>query len=260
MKQILTKSLRTTTRAIMAFMLIGGSMALTVQAQTADEIISKYIANTGGLDAWKNLKGIRMKAKVDAQGMTIPLEIVQMSDGRSLTKFELQGKEMIQDAFDGETSWGMNFMTMKAEKSDAEQTENVKRQSKDFPMALIDYKEKGYVVELLGKETAEGVSCFKLKVTKKPLLHDGKEEANIEFYYFDAENFIPIMTESEITSGEMKGQISQTVMSDYQEVNGLYFPYSITSRIKDGQGQTLVITGIELNPAVDDAMFKFPAN
>ena len=52
--------------------------------------------------------------------------------------------------------------------------------------------------------------------------------------------------------------ISETKMSDYQEVDGLYFPFSITQGVKDGAGQPITIDKIELNPTVDDAVFEFP--
>lgn len=229
-------------------------------AQNVDEIIDKYVTTIGGKDKWSKLTGMRMKATVQVQGMTLPLDIINLADGRSYTSFELQGKTIAQDVYDGTVLWGMNFMTMKPEKMDAEATENRKRDAKDFPSDIMDYKAKGYTAELVGKETAEGVTCFKIKLTKKTQLVDGKEEDNILYYYIDVDNFIPIMTESTIKSGEAKGQIAQTIFSDYQEVGGVYFPFSITSRLKDGAGQTITFTSIELNPKVDDSLFKFPEN
>jgi len=52
--------------------------------------------------------------------------------------------------------------------------------------------------------------------------------------------------------------ISETKMSDYQEVEGLYFPFSISQGVKDGQSQPITLDKIELNPQVDDSEFKFP--
>lgn len=242
--------------ATFVLFLIGTQIVST--AQTAEEIVKTYIENIGGEEALRNIKNVKMTAKVDAQGMTLPLEMINTSEGKMIVSFEFQGKKMIQQAFDGETSWGVNFMTQKAEKADAEQTENIKREAGDFPEAFLDYEKKGYQIELIGKETMEGVECFKVKFTKKPLLADGEEVENVTYYYFDTENYIPILTESEIKSGQMKGAISQTVFSDYQEVEGVYFAFSINSRLKDGQGQPVTIEKIEINVDIDDSMFKFP--
>ncbi|MET1259328.1 outer membrane lipoprotein-sorting protein [Flagellimonas sp. DF-77] len=234
------------------------AFALPLQAQTADEIISNYFENIGGLDNFKALDGLKMTAKVNQGGMEIPIEIYQMKDGRQMTKITFQGKVIKQGVFDGETLWSHNFMTMKAEKSDAEQTANFKLNINDFPDSFADYQAKGYTVELLGKETIDGAETFKVKLVKEPIMVDGNQEDDISFYFFDTENFVPIAVQSEIKSGQAKGMISETTMSDYQEVEGLYFPFSMTQGIKDGQGQPITIDSIELNPSIDAAEFAFP--
>lgn len=232
-------------------------LAYTAQAQTADEIIAKYFENTGGIDKWKALQGIKISAKVNQQGMEIPLTIYQLKDGRQMTVVNFQGKEIKQGVYDGTTLWGTNFMTMKAEKSDAETTENFKVEIGEFPDPFLTYKERGLTVELLGKETIDGSETFKIKLTKKPIKVDGQPTDNISFYYFDAESFVPLMSETEIKSGQMKGKISQTKFSDYQEVNGIMMPFSMAQGVKDLGSQTLTITGYELNPKVDDSAFKY---
>lgn len=231
----------------------------TMNAQTADEIINTYFENIGGKEKLKAIKGLKTYMKLNMQGMEIPIESVQLADGRQLSTANFQGKEIKQGVFDGETLWSHNVMTMKAEKSDKEATDNFKLNSNDFPDPFIDYKAKGYTVELLGKEEIEGTEAFKIKLTKEPITVDGKKEANITFYFFDTENFIPIATQSLVNSGPMKGQTSQMLFSDYQEVDGLYFPFSMTMGLK-GQpgGQTMVISKIELNPTIEDTEFKFP--
>lgn len=230
-----------------------------IQAQTADEIIANYFENIGGLEKLKSVESIKMTAKVNQGGMEIPIEMVQHSDGRQATVINFQGKEMKQGVFDGETLWSHNFMTMKAEKSDAESTANFKLNANDFPDSFVDYKEKGYTVELLGKETVDGAETFKIKLVKEPVTIDGKEEEDISFYFFDTENFVPIAVQAEIKSGQGKGMISHTTMSDYQEVEGMYFPFSMTQGVK-GQpgGQPITIESIVVNPTIDDSIFAFP--
>lgn len=233
--------------------------SLGVQAQTADEILETYFENIGGLETLKQVKGIKMSAKLNQQGMEIPLEIFQFADGKQMTIINFQGKEIKQGVFDGETLWGHNMMTMKAEKSDAETTENMKLNMNDFPDAFIDYKSKGYTLELLGKETIDGAETFKLKLTKEPVTVDGNKEDDVSFYFFDTENFVPIAIQQEIKSGQGKGMISEITMSDYQEVEGIYFPFSMTQGVKGQPGAPITITAIELNPEVDASVFAFPA-
>ncbi len=230
------------------------------QAQTADEIIAKYFENTGGKEKWASLQGIKMMAKLNVQGMELPLSIIELKDGRQFSVATFQGMQFYQEVFDGTSLWGTNQMTMKAEKSDAETTENFKVNAVDFPSPFLDYQKKGFKVELLGKETVEGSETFKIKLTKKPIKVDGKETESVEFYYFDVADFVPILVESEVKSGPAKGMISQAKMSDYQEVNGLMFPFSMTAGAK-GQpgGQTITFTAIELDPKVEDATFAFPS-
>lgn len=233
--------------------------SLSVQAQTADEILENYFENIGGLDNLKQIKGVKMSAKLNQQGMEIPIDIFQFSDGKQMTVINFQGKEIKQGVFDGETLWGHNMMTMKAEKSDAETTENMKLNINDFPNAFIDYKSKGYTVELLGKETMDGAETFKIKLVKEPVTVDGNKEDDVVFYYFDTENFVPIAMQQEIKSGQGKGMISEITMSDYDEVDGIYFPFSMTQGVKGQPGAPITISSIELNPEVDASLFAFPA-
>ena len=222
-------------------------------AQTADEILSNYFENTGGETAWNALQGTKMIGSINAQGMEIPIELYNTKDGKQLVKINLQGQEMTMMSFDGETMWTTNQMTMLPEKSDTETTENMKINNQDFPSPFLNYKEKGYTVEYLGKETKEGTETFKLKLTQKPVMVDGKEEPTVSFYYFETENYVPIVVESTINSGPAKGQMSINGFSDYQEVGGLYFPFSISQ-----DGQPIVMKEIVLNPDVDKAFFAFP--
>ena len=54
---------------------------MPIVAQTADEIINTYFENTGGVENWAALNGIKMNASVN-QGVDIPVEIYQLKDGR----------------------------------------------------------------------------------------------------------------------------------------------------------------------------------
>jgi hypothetical protein len=233
-------------------------VCIFTNAQTADEIITNYFENTGGIEAWSNITGVQMNASVNAPIGEIPLTIYNDKDGSSFVKMTLQGNEIMQIAFDGETAWGMNMMSMQAEKQEAETVENLKRAIKEFPNPLFNYKENGFTAELLENETIEGTDCFKVKLTKDPMLVEGEEIENISYYYFDSENFVPILIEAEIKQGQAKGMISQTFLSDYQEVEGIYFPFSMIQGAKGYPGQAITIKSININPEIDKTILAYP--
>ncbi|MEL0261758.1 MAG: outer membrane lipoprotein-sorting protein [Flavobacteriaceae bacterium] len=227
-------------------------------AQDLDEILDNYFENTGGRAQWEALEGIKMTAKINQMGMEIPLEIIQLKSGKQMTVINFQGQQIKQGVFDGQVLWSINMMTQKAEKSDQETTDNIKREMGDFPDPFLNYQAKGYTAELLGTEEIDGAECYKIKLTKKPLIVDGQEVDNVSFYYFEMDNFVPIAVQSEIKAGPAKGQMSEVKMSDYQEVSGYYFPFSMIQGLKGQEGQAITFDQIEVNPQVDEAEFVFP--
>ena len=226
--------------------------------ESVDAILDTYVENIGGKEAFRALKGQKMTAEVAAQGMSIPVEVYVMADGKMITLLELMGMSIAQDAYDGTDAWETNFMTQKAERKTAETAENMKRAIGEYPTPLLDYAEKGFKAELMESAIVEGVDCFKIKLTKKPILVDGKDVENVEYYYFDKESFIPVQVEAEMHSGPMKGEIGLTLYSDYQEVDGLYFPFSMVMKTADSEGQAIEFDTIELNPTVEEGFFTFP--
>lgn len=220
-----------------------------MSAQTADEIIANYIENTGGEEAWKDLKATKMIASVNQGGMEIPVTVYNTKDGKMAVVVNFQGQEITQIAYDGTTLWSTNFMTMKPEKSDAEKTQNMALNKNDFPSALMNADENGYEVELVGTETKEGTETFKIKVVQEPVMANGKEVPSIYYYYFEKENFVPIVVENTQSSG----QLVTVGMSDYQEVDGLYFPFALNQG-----GQPIQVKEVILNPEIDESLFAFP--
>ena len=230
----------------------------TINAQTVDEIIDNYFENTGGVENWEKIEGVKMNAKVNQGGMEIPIEIVQLKSGKMMTTINLQGQSLKQGVFDGEVLWSTNFMTQKAEKSDEESTNMVKNEMNQFPDPFLNYKEKGFTVELVGTETVDGSETFKIKLTTTPNIIEGKEVPSISYYFFDSENFVPIQVQKEIQVGPGKGMVSEIKMSDYQEAGGIYMPFSMTQGIKGQPGAPINMDKIEINPTVDDSEFTFP--
>ncbi len=241
-----------------ALLLVLISSTTFIQAQDPAEIISTYHEVTGGVDAWKAIEGLKYTGKLNQGGMEIPIEMGQSKSGETYMKFAFQGLEMYQNVYDGENLWSTNQMTMKPEKSSAEDLSNYQLNINDFPDALMDYKEKGYTAELVGTESFDGTECYKIKLVTEPAMVNGEEKESIAYYFFDTESSILLGQENEILSGQMAGAVQQVKFSDYDEVDGLYFPFTMSMGMKDGASFPINIETIELNPTLDKAMIAFP--
>ena len=136
-----------------SFMIIGHC----IFAQTADEIINKYFESTGGRDAWSKITSKKSAVLVKTQGMELPAVMLSKPMKQKI-EITFQGLSIVQPAFDGETGWQTNFMTMKAEKMEAEDNAITKSEVGDFPDPFLKYKEKGYNVELQGFLTKKTLS------------------------------------------------------------------------------------------------------
>ena len=136
---------------------------------------------------------------------------------------------------------------------------NFKNELQEFPDVFVTYKDLGYTAEFDGTDDFEGTEVYKVKITKTPYLIDGEENPNIDYYLFDMDNYVLLAVWSEMLEGPGKGAVIQQSFSDYQEVEGVYYPFSLTFGAK-GQpgGQTFVVQSMEINPELDDSDFKFP--
>lgn len=246
---------------VLKIIILGIALCLTstVKAQNAEEIITNYIENIGGQEAWSKISSMTVNGIGRQGGVDYPFVATFMKDGRTHIDVNIQGASFIVEAFDGETSWAMNFQTQQAEASDTETSINYKNDSKDnVPNAFFNYKAKGYSAELLGTEAFEGTECYKIKLTKTPVLVDGKEEENIDIYYFDTENNVPIAMETIVKSGQAKGATAQSLFSDYQEVDGLYVAFSQIDKFNGQVGLTMTYKSVAFNAKVEDSIFNIP--
>jgi outer membrane lipoprotein-sorting protein len=220
-------------------------------AQTVDEIIAKSFEARGGLAKLKAVQSVRMTGKMTmGPGLEAPVTIEMKRPRNARMEFTIQGSTGVQ-AFDGKQAWGINPMgSRQPEPIPAEMAKDIDEQA-DIDGPLVDYKAKGNTVELVGKEKVEGSDAYKIKLTRK--------DGDVEYWYFDAETYIPVKVEAKRTvrGSEIEGE---TTLGDYKEAGGFLWPYSFQSGAKGRpEKQTLVIDKIEINPAIDDAQFKMPA-
>lgn len=222
---------------------------LTVSAQSVDDIINNYFENTGGKDAWKSLESMKMTGTSSMQGMEFPITIYSKRPNYEKLEVQVQGMQIVE-SYDGTTAWSINPFMGNATATKADEEVNKEAAKKTFEDELLNYADKGHKVERLDDAEIEGTQTYQLKLTKK----SGDEQ----IYFFDQENFVPIMIKSFANAGPMKGAAIETYLSDYTEVENLMIPHSIEQKIN---GQTFMqasMDSISLNPEIDDQIFAFP--
>ncbi len=224
--------------------------ATHVSAQTAEEIIAKYIKTIGGLEKIHAVKTLRRTGKFTGSG-GFEATILEENKRQALVRqeFSVQGLTGIT-AYDGKTGWKIEPWQGKKdpEPLGEEEMKQILEDS-DFEGPLLNYRQKGNKVEFVGMDQVEGTDAFKLKVT----LANGDVR-----YYMDTDYYVPIKIDTKrmVRGAERE---YETVLGDYKEVSGWYLPYSIETNVKGSQNkQKITYEKIEANVPLDETRFRMP--
>ncbi len=220
-------------------------------AQTAEEIVEKHITAVGGLDKWTAVNSQKITGNLSMSGMEFPFVSYSKRPNMNYTEVTFQGMTMKQ-AFDGNIGWMINPMagSTKAEKMDDDMTKTIKNRGV-IGGELLNYKELGCTIELIGKEDLEGTEVYNIKLTNK--------DGDIENYYIDAASYLIIKSTSKMK--RMGKEISsETIYSNYKPSGDVIEAFSVESKMQgmDMGSQKIVIDKIEQNITIDDNMFKMP--
>jgi hypothetical protein len=163
----------------------------------------------------------------------------------------LQGMAAIT-AYDGKTGWKIEPWQGKkdVEPLGEEEMKQILEDA-DFDGPLVSSKQKGNKVELVGMEPVEGTDSWKLKVTL--------ENGDVQYYFMDTDYFVPIKIEkTRMVRGAPRE--SETIVGDYKEVAGVYFPHSFEMGQKGSANRAkLVFDKYEANVPMEDSLFRPPA-
>ena len=225
--------------------------AFSATAQTADEIIARYLKAVGGMDKIQAVQTLRRSGKyIGGGGFEAVILQENKRDSSVREEFSLQGMTAI-NAFDGKTGWKIEPWNGKKD-PEALGEEEMKSivEDADFDGPLVDYKRKGNKVEFLGMDKFEGTDTYKLKVTKS--------NGDVYVYYLDTDFYMPIKIDTKrVVRGEEREY--ETALADYKLVNGWYLAYSVEVNAKGRSDKAkYVYEKIEANVSLDDNRFAMP--
>jgi hypothetical protein len=225
---------------------------LLLSAQTADDVISKYLVARGGLAKIKALQSERISGTIsfgpDGEG-TFVVERERLL--KLHTELTLNGQTLIR-TYDGKSAgWIYNpFAGVPAVQPMSDTDISNIEEEVDFEGPFIDYKKKGNQVEYVGKEEVDGKATNKLKLTNK--------NGEVRYFFFDAASGLLLKSLSTIKEGERDVSV-ETYFRDYRDVKGLKYPFLVESKSEStAQARKIVATDIEINVHIDEERFGKP--
>jgi photosystem II stability/assembly factor-like uncharacterized protein len=224
-------------------------------AAKVDELVAKNIAARGGLDKLRALKSLRLTGKARFGGGDFLLEmayaVVQKRPAGIRFEHTVQGLTGV-DAYDGKERWSTEPFDGRRDafRRSADEAKGIAHEA-DMDGPLVDWREKGHRIDYLGTEVVDGTQAHKLRVSRK--------DGDVEYHFLDPATFLAmrILTEAHIRGVE---QISEADLGDYEQVAGVWMPFSVDVGGKGGpRGAHFTVERAEPNIEVDDALFRFPA-
>lgn len=226
--------------------------AITIlSAQSVDQIIENHIEQRGGKQAWNKIQSIHLKGEfITSHGSEKILTISEK--GRLLGNTIIDGKRVVQFAFDGEHFWDYDFVKGELAKRGPRISSKAEKEAQEFPMMFLKTEDLGYEVELLGEEKIMGEDCYKLRVNKGKTFVKGKEVDDETISFINKETYMEMLVESRNTRSD---DMVYTYYQDYREVDGVLLPFTITWFINDVQ-LSIHVESYALNAEIDDAIFN----
>lgn len=219
-----------------------------------DEIVASNLAARGGKERIQALRSIRMTGTATASGGRFAQVVREVKrPGMFRLEFSSQGATSVF-ANDGETGWQVAPLQGVFEPQVVQPGADLAGEidQRDVEGPLVDWREKGHVVELVGREALPEGEAFKLKLT----LADG----TMRYDYIDVNSRLIVRSDYTRVIRGRREQLEDTY-SDFRDVGGLVYPFHIETRI-EGHPEviTIDVDNIELDPEIDDAEFRFPGS
>ena len=239
-------------------LLIALFAAPAVRAQTADEVVAKYVAALGGKEKVQSIQSVYQEGTAVMQnGMEIESKTWKVQGKLYRTEISF-GTGSVVVIITPDKGWSSNPRDGGAFKEmTPAQVKNLQWQL-DCAGPLVDYGAKGNKVELTGSDTVNGSDCYALKLT----LPSG------EYIKYSIDK----KTGYELQETRQGGGMSRNAgagggpgngelkfeYSDYQKTpDGYTFPFTIVAGSFHAKNS---VTKVDVNKPVDTAALSKPSN
>ena len=213
--------------------------AIVFAQANVDEVINKVMDAQGGKEKLLTIKTVKMIGNIEFSGQKIPFNLYAIDKTAYRSEFTFSGLTgytiITKDS-------GFNFSPFQGQTSPESMTaEDVKlsQDNLDQQGVLVNYKEKGYTVDLMENEDVDGVDALQLKVTITP--------NKTQYYFIDPSNYYIIRIKTVSVSNGQQQRYTNDFYDFRKTAAGIILPYT---------QDNITFDKIEVNVPVDEKLFK----
>jgi hypothetical protein len=225
-------------------------LSTAASAQSADDLIAKYVEARGGAGRLKAIQTVRIERTIAATFNDIDVVIFKKRPNLYRSEQKPEGSPSTTIRGFADTAWEtVNGKTTRREGAGPVEQREV---DGDFDGFLVDCREKGHTVALEGRARVGADEAWKLKVTMK--------SGAVRYVYLDPATFLERRHETTVEVAPNRRIETTITFGDWREINGVKFPFAIEEE-RDAPGQTFVFytKKIEVNVPLEDAIFRMPS-
>ena len=218
-------------------------IAAAAAQTTADDVVAKNLAAKGGVEKLRAITTVKMTGSLKS-----PSGVTAITTWAKRPSF--MRRDNVNDgqtfvmAFDGKTLWQINPLI-----SPRPRDMPAPPEAEDFDSLLLDYKEKGRTVELVGTEPVQGINMHRLRVTEK--------NGQIRDIYINAETMLESKAVVQVEQGGRKAIVT-TEFSNYKTIDGISVPMHVRQVLNGKPLTEVTYDRVEFNIAIPDSMFAKP--
>ena len=220
---------------------------VSVNAQTADEIIAKHIEATGGKEKLGAINSVRMESTMNVMDNDAASTTIVLNGKGYRSESDFGGQKLIQVVTD-KSGWAVNPFGGSSEPTAMPDDQYKSGVSQIYIVPFLNYAARGEKAELLGKEKVGTVDAYKIKMTSKDNV--------ASTYYVDPSTYYIVQS---TRSADMGGQqVNVTaVFSDFKKLDyGWVTPQTTQISFGDQFSMTSKVKKIEVNAPVDATVFE----
>ncbi len=219
------------------------SLSVGAFAQTGDEIIQKHIDATGGEANWGKVNTLKMIGSMTVQGMELGMTTTTLKNKGTRLDMTIMGTSGYTIATPTE-GW-MYMPAQGINKPTPLQADQLKDSQEDLNISAQFFADKSFIVksEYLGKDTANKMTCHKVRITNKL--------GNERTLFIDVEKFNVVRTERTGKIGDEESKETSNYSNFTKTQEGVTIPMTFGTPQGD-----IVFKSAEINKPVDEKIFK----